>query len=453
MAESLELGNVKALRDDEWYKEYEVSIDAQPIMDAVNTEIAERAKVFKLAGFREGKVPLSIVRNQIGQQVLSHQVDLKVGEFVQQIITQHKFSIAAKPLIEVQELIPDKQLKFTLKLQLLPHVPDVDFDDSRFKALKLFDPQLEEADLERARNSMLEAVRDFQTAPDDYQAQVKDAVIVDYTGKIDNKEFEGNAAQKLRIVIGDKQFVEDLESQLIGLKKGDRVSINVKFPDDYEIKEIAGRDSVFDVTVHEVLKSEKAKEVDDKLVKEKFGIETAEEFNRMLRARMVLDVGNISKMHLRRKLFDIMDEVLDFSVPEESIKADLDVLLKERAGNTADVADKRTEEEVMAELKRLATRRVKIGFALADIVRKYDIHVTDDEIQAVKQADITNNPKDIDKINAFYDDPENVVRIKASLIENKALDFIINTKLQLQKVPISLEEFNKKLEAESALVK
>lgn len=440
--------DINVLQDNELEKEYEVLINTQSIITAVDAEIEERAKTFKLAGFREGKVPLSIVRSQIGGSILSQRIDEQVSTIAQNIINERRLFITNKPHIEIREFNHGGSLKFLLKINVLPTIPDVDYSSKEFDSLEVLELQVSEQDIQQAHNNILEVTRDFKTAPtEDYKAHEKDAVIVDYIGKIDDKEFEGNSAQNLRIVIGNGQFLEDMEKQLIGLKKGDDVSIHVTFPVDYEIESIAGKIAIFQVKVHEVLISEKAAQIDDQFAKEKLGVENVEELNKFLKQKMQEDFSHITRVQLKQKLFEILGKLCDFETPESAIKSDFEMLMEEYKRNPNNTQN-RTEEELHNELMKIAKNRVKMGFILVDLVRKSQIQVTDEDIQARKQADIRRNPGDAQQVSAFYEKAENLDRIKTAIMEDKVVDFIIHQKLHLKGVPISTAEFNKKLEAE-----
>ena len=442
--------NVELLKDEKLLKQYEVKISAASIIQDVDMEVMERAKTFKLAGFRPGKVPLSIVKSQVGTQILSAKVDRRISEAVRDLVQEKKLNLISKPSIEVKDFKQDGDLSFTIEFKLAPSVPKIDFSNKRFDDIEVFTLKISNTDLQKEKENILQAERKFETASDDYKAKKGDALVLDFVATVDDKEFEGNKASSIRIVIGDNQFIREFEDKLVSLKKDDDVSLNVKFPADYHSKDVAGKDAVFKVKVHEVLKVSDGggvKKFDDKFVKEKYGVSTVAEFDKMLEERMRNVFDTFNKMRIKEKIFEIVDELCDIKLDPEVIKSDVETMWID-VQKKPEMLQGKNETEAKKELEVIAQKRVKNGLVLGDLIRENEFSVDDKELQDTINAEIAKNMGGNSKeVSEFYSKQENTEKLRGVLLENKVIDFIIS-KISAKKVEVTVEEFNKRLAGE-----
>jgi len=438
--------DIVAIKDLPDEKEYAITIPAASLIQAVDGEILERAKTFKLAGFREGNVPISIVRGQIGAKILNTQISSRIGSCIQSLVAEKKIIPMGEPAVEVTEFNPETNLKFTIKFKVLPPIPEIDWHSRQFKEIEVLTIDVSDEDVKKARDLISKASADFTVQPDDYKAQVGDAVIVDFVGQIDGQDFEGNRATELRIVIGDGQFISSLEDQLVSLKKEDEKQINVTFPENYHSTELASKSAVFNVKIHSVLKRQLGEQSDDLLV-QNLGGKRGDNLDELLKKKLEIDFSTITRMKTKKELFDAIDAVCSVDIPEQMVTTDYEAMLKDAEASAEQKGQGKLSDDTKEGLRQSARRRVKLGLILSNVARNGEITVGDENVQELQDREIRNRPSEEKEIRNFFGRPENLDRAKASIIEEKIVDIILG-KIPSIKKTLSVAEFNDMLSKE-----
>ena len=426
------------------YREYRVSMPANSVIEDSEKELQEKAANFEMAGFRKGNVPMKIVRKHMGTDILSRYVDKAVAKMLQKIIIDNSLTISAPPGIEIEEFEQDAELRCFVKFELLAPIPEFDYNDTRL-AVDILELNITEQDLDRARGVVMRTDRKFAEAPKDYKALVGDQVIVDYEGRIAGQPFEGNTASGMEIIIGDGQMVDGFEAQMVGTQIGETKAIQVRFPDDYPSEEIATKEAVFKVVIKNIMRLESG-EIDEVMLKE-VGFESVDDFNQMLKERIIADFAVISRLRTKKILFDNIDKVVDMEVPPKMIEVDFkslwsEVLPKLPLG-TKPSADDQTAKKIM----NMARRRVKMGLILADVAKRHEIEVSAEDVEMTRTIEKAKRPEEEAEIDAFYKKNMNIEKIKGAILEEKVVDLL------LEKVPVTIisvtsGEFNDKYAAE-----
>lgn len=435
--------DVTPLRDEPLYKEFQIVIEAREIVQSTDAEILEAAKTFKLAGFREGKVPLSLVKRQIGQQVLHKHINHKISEVLQKVMNQKGLNYSTPPNVEIQDFQPEEALTFIAKIDVLPTIPKIDMKSDNLK-IETLELKITEEDLREAQKAVINATKVFKKVEDNqYASKEGDAVVIDFLGKINGEEFEGNRASSIQIVLGGGQFIPEFESKLIGLTKGITTSIDVKFPVDYHNKDIAGQDAVFEIVVHDILVTDDSEqELNDEFA-QKIGIESLEKLNEMLKQRIQNDFHSIARLRTKKRLFDRIDASYNFDIPQKMLDADYELMWNEIRDNLAKTNPNKSEQEVQVELKDIARRRVKLGLILAEIAKDHKIVLSNEDILAAKETEKMRLPDKSQEIEAFFQKSENIERIRGALLEEKVVDYLIS-QVPTEKITVTPKEFNEK---------
>ena len=257
---------IEVINDSKYQKEFAITTDATTIIGEVDAEIAERAKTFKLAGFRQGAVPTSIVKRQIGESVIAKHINQTIQKIIVKIAKENKIDPSGVPSVDIKEFDQTKTLKFNVKFNILPPVPEIDLtsDDLKIETLKL---DVKQDDIQQAKDALVKMIIPFKDAADDHIITSGDGVVLDFFGTIDGEEFEGNKATQIRINIGEGQFIKDFEDKLIGMKKNDDQTITVTFPQDYHDVKIAGKEVDFKIKIHEIMIPDKDTDIEGELKK------------------------------------------------------------------------------------------------------------------------------------------------------------------------------------------
>ncbi len=433
MAEQVEILESNGLS-----KKFNFTLPAKPILEKVEQEIEDRAKTFKMAGFRDGKVPLPIVRKRIGAEVLGKIIETSVDETLRNYFSEHEIRPALQPHVEIKSFDDKSSLVFEAKVEIFPEVPTVNWENLEIEVL---DINITDEDLKKAHDDILKNFKNFNPAGDAYEAKTGDAVMIDFIGKVNGEEFEGGKGEGIRLELGSNQFISGFEDQLIGSKKGDTKEVNVTFPTDYTSKNLAGKPATFEVTIKEVLAPEAVSNIDDEFAK-KLGLESLDKLNEMIKQKIKADFDGVVRLRTKKLLFDTIDNQYNFEIPEGMLKMDFEIMWAEikKQYEKNPAAFNKPLEELEDEYKKIAARRVRLGILLAETAKNNEINVEERDLQQAVYAEAMQRPGQEKLVIDFYSKKENLERLKGPLLEEKSVDFIL-TKIKTNKKVISSQEF------------
>jgi trigger factor len=434
--------SIEKISDTKSKVEFLTVANALEISKEVDAEIAERAKTFKLAGFSKGKgAPVSIVKRQIGKQVMTEHIDKLIHSLVLRIVKENDLNSVGMPIIEIKEFNPEGELKISIAFNIMPSVPAIDFTSDKYR-IEILELNISNDDIKQAKDALTKMITTYKEAPEGHPAAIGDAIIIDFHGKLNGEEFEGNTASQIRIDIGDGQFIKDFEDKLVGCKKGEEKSIKVKFPKDYNEDKLAGKEVDFEVKVHDVLVKDTNSDAQEEL-KKRFDVKSLEQLDELIQSKITNDFNSISRLRTKKMLFDKIDSECNFDLPEDMIETDFQNMWKDISSKIASGAIKKSEEESKQEVKDIAKRRVKLGLILADVAKKNAITVTEDDMENAKIIEKMKRPDSAEMIDAFFSKQENRDVIQGAVLEEKVVDFIIS-KAQKYSISVTTTEFNEK---------
>jgi trigger factor len=434
--------SIALINDSKFKKEFLVTASAVEISKAADADIAERAKTFKLAGFsRAGGAPVSLVKRQIGKQVLSEHIDKLIQAAIAKIISDNSLNMSGMPSIDIKEFNPDGDIQISVVVNIMADVPHIDLLDEKFR-IETLELNVSPDDVNQAKNALIKMVISYKEAPEGYSAQVGDAVIVDFEGKLNGESFEGNKAEQIRIDIGDGNFIKDFEDKLVGLKKGDDKVLKVKFPNDYNEASLAGQEVDFHVKVHDILVQDGDANVNEELLK-RFEVESIEKLEETIKDKILQDFNSIARLRSKKYLFDKIDAEVDFELPQDMVEGDFNNMWKEVSQKIANGSLNKAEDVARTELEAIARRRVKLGLILADLAKKNNILITEEDIENAKNTEKARRPDQASAIDDFFSKQENRNILQGAILEEKVVDFILG-KVQVFAISVTTKEFNEK---------
>ena len=410
------------------HKQFTVTVPAAELDSRVNKRLEEMKPKVNLKGFRPGKAPVSFLKKQFGKSIMGEVVEQAVNEGSQKVIADNKLKVALQPRVEpvgsVEDAVDGKtDLTFKVIVDLMP---DFETTDPAKLAVERLTADITDADMDEALDRLAKNVRNYNTK--DGAVEKDDLATIDYEGSIDGVPFEGGKGSDFNLTIGSGTFIPGFEDQLIGAKAGDSRDVKVTFPSEYHAPEMAGKDAVFAVTVKEVKTPEDAR-IDDELAK-KLGLDDLATLKDRVKEQLASDYKNASRLHLKRRVLDALDNAHDFSLPPAMVEhefnniwAQVEEELK-REGKTA--ADEgKTEDELKAEYRKIAERRVRLGLVLGKMGEQNGISVQNDEVQRAILARARQFPGQEQQVFEFYSkNPQAQAEIRAPLFEDKVVDFI-----------------------------
>lgn len=426
-----------------------VTIPVAELNEKLEARIKEVAPQMKLKGFRPGKVPASYVKKTFGRDFMGEIINASLNETSQGALDELKLRPAAPAEMNLTSdmdkvIAGQEDLAYEMSLEVMPEFTPVDP-----KTLKLTRPTYEasEEDLDEALKELASQAKSYEDKKGKtVKAADGDQLTIDFLGKIDGEAFDGGAATDADLVIGSGRFIPGFEEQLKGAKVGEEKTIEVTFPEEYQAKHLAGKAATFDVTV-KAIKAEVESTIDDEFAK-RIGLESLDQLKELLKSNLNQQYAGATRFKLKRALLDVLDEGHDFALPPKMVDAEFEgiwaqVSADKDAGQLPEEDAKKSEDELKAEYKKIAERRVRLGLVLAEIGRANNVGVTDQELSNAIMAEARNYPGQEKMVLDFYrQNPNAAAQLRAPIYEEKVVDLIVSI-AEVKDEAISKEELLK----------
>ena len=408
---------------------YEVRVPANDLTEKLEAKIAEITPRLNLKGFRPGKVPTAHVRRIYGKSLMGEVVEQTLTESTQQALDENKLRPAGQPDLKLesdidQVLAGKADLAYELAVEVIPEFEPIDIS-----TLKLKKPVYEPADTEvdEQLKELASQNRTYETRTGKtVKAKDGDMVVADFTGRIGGEAFEGGAATDAQIILGSGQFIPGFEEQLIGAKSGGKVTVKVSFPADYGVDRLAGQEAEFEVDVKDV-RGPVESPADDEFAK-KLGMTDLNALKEALKGQLKSRYDSMSRFKLKRALLDQLDTKHDFPLPPRMVDAEFEGIWSQvqaenaRQGPSEEDKDK-TEDQLKDEYRKIAERRVRLGLVLAELGRRGNIELTDQEVlQAAREEAMRYQGQEQQVFDAIRQNPQMMAQLRAPLYEDKVVD-------------------------------
>jgi trigger factor len=396
-------------------------------MAEIDSEVENRLKrltrTVKLHGFRPGKVPYRVVVQQYGgqvrQEVLGDTLEKSFGE----AIRQQNLKVAGYPKFEAKPPSEDAgHFEYSATFEIYPEVVPGDISKATITR-----PTLEVGDVETSKTLEIMRKQRASYEPADRAAATGDRLTIDYRGTIDGKEFSGSAAQDSMVVLGEGRLLPDFEKQLEGMKSGETRTFELRFPDDYHGKEVAGKTASFEVKLTQVA-APKLPEIDAEFAK---SLGVADGDLAKMRAEVKANLEREVKVRLKNRVKDqVMQALIDatkIDVPKALVETEIQRL---QAQARQDLAARgipvKDDMPIPAEVfEKQAQHRVNLGLILAEVVRAHNLHAKPEQVRAVvdEQAQSYEHPEEV--VKWFYQSPERLRDIESMVLEDNVVAWVL----------------------------
>ncbi len=425
---------------------YGVTVPASDLADKLEARIAELRPQMNIKGFRPGKVPAAHVKRMYGKSLMGEIVQQELNDAPQKALDEAKVRVAASPDLKLEDgdiervLAGQADLAFDLAVQLMP-----EFEPGDITAIALKRPVYEvtEEEVEEQLKTLADSNKSYEAK--EGPAEDGDMVVADFVGRIDGEAFEGGTAEASEIVIGSGRFIPGFEAQLKGAGAGDVVTVNVTFPEDYAAETLKGKAAEFETTVKEV-RAPKADEAIDDAFAKRVGMDTLEALKEAIRNQAGQQYAAASRFKAKRALLDVLDGLHSFDLPPGMVEGEFAAIWSqveaERAsGELSDEDKEKSEEDLRAEYRKIAERRVRLGLVLAEIGQRYNVQVSEQEMQQALFNEIRRYPREQQQqaFEAFRSNPGVQAQLRAPIYEEKVVDLILE-RAKVEDTPVTKEE-------------
>lgn len=426
-------------------REYKVVINAAALESTVNQKLETIRGQVNMPGFRPGKAPAALVKKQYGRALLGEAMEESVNTALQKTLEEKNLRPALQPKVDIQSFEEGKDFECTIAIEVLPEIPAGDY-----KSIKLERLVVEPADTEV--DEFLKRLSEQQKTYEKVERAAADGdqVVIDFSGSVNGVKFDGGTATDYPLVLGSKTFIPGFEEQLIGLKAGDAKTVTVTFPENYGNSDLAGKPAEFACTMKEV-RGGQAVAMDDEMAK-RFGLQSLQELKDNVKRDLGQEYKSLSRMKLKRGLLDQLAEQNSFAVPDGMVDMEFQQIWGEisadKARLDAELAEeKKTEDELKAEYRKIAERRIRLGLLLSEVGRVNNIEVKPEEVTRAMIEQARRFPgQERQVMEYFQKNPEAANSLRAPIFEDKVVDFILEMATVTDK-PVSKEELQKEVEA------
>lgn len=405
--------------------ELEIEISAEDFEAAIEKAYLKARKNIAMPGFRKGKAPRKLIEKEYGEQVFFEDaVNLLYAPVVNGAVEESGLELVTRPEVEVTEISKENGVKLKATCITKPEVEVKDYKGIEVE--KVVNPVTDE-DINKQLDALREKNVTVETV-DDRAAENGDDVVIDFEGFKDDVAFEGGKAEDFTLSLGSGQFIPGFEDQIVGHNAGEDFDINVTFPDEYQVKELAGAPAVFKIKLKSISKKVMP-ELDDDMVKDSTEFDTVDEYKADVKKKLEEANEKHADSEVEAKIFDKVIENMTAEIPQVMFDNRVNEMISELeqglapqgisldlymqyTGQTIDTVKKAYAEQ--------AEKQVKLRLALEKIAKLENIEVTEDELKAEFDKLAEAYKLDVDQIKQFIHDDD----LKKDIAVGKAVDLI-----------------------------
>ncbi|MGB0928081.1 MAG: trigger factor [Pikeienuella sp.] len=426
-------------------REYAMTVPAADLAAKMEAKLTEARAQVQMKGFRKGKAPIALLKKMYGDGMMGEIVQESVDAAMRAHFEETGDMPAQQPDIQItnEDFKEGDDLSVTLKYERLPEIPDADLASVKLERLVA---EVADAEVDEALVKLAESAPSFKSR-DGGAAEDGDQVTFDFLGRVDGEAFEGGAAEDYPLTLGSGQFIPGFEEQLVGTKAGEEKDVKVTFPAEYGAEALAGKDAVFSCTIKDVA-APAAPEINDELAK-KFGAEDLEALKGQMKERLEQEYAGAGRQIVKRKLLDALDASVKFELPESLVTVEAEQIAHQLwHDENPDVQGHDHEKvEPTDEHKALAERRVRLGLLLADMGRKAEVEVTEQEMnQAIFQQAQQYPGQEKQFFDFMRSNEQAMQQLRAPIFEDKVVDYALELADVTDK-PVSKADLEAAIEA------
>ena len=433
-------------------RKLKVTIKADELGERFSARLGKIKDQVQLKGFRKGKVPPAHIKKVFGRTLMSEVLEEAIRETSRKAIADRNERPAIMPDIALAEgqsdmervMAGEADLAYEMSFEVLPEVKIADLTALKLERLVA---DVDDEALDKAIAGLADSNQTF-VAEEGRKVAEGDRVTIDYKGTINGEPFEGGAGEGLSLVIGGANFIPGFEDGLKGAAKGEAREVKGTFPADYPVAELAGKEAVFAVDVKEVERPEKP-EINDEWAKA-MGVESLDKLKEIVSGGIRQEYAAAGRAKLKRELLDVLESAHDFELPPSLVEREFQGIWRQleesRKQGNGPADEGKPEEELKAEYRRIAERRVRLGLVVGEIGDKNKIEVTQDELRRALMEQARRFPGQEKRVYEYFEKtPGALQELRAPIFEDKVIDFIIEQAKPVER-KVSREELTKRVE-------
>lgn len=410
-----------------------IEVDAAKVNDAIKKAYDKNKGKMSVPGFRKGKVPQAMIEKMYGPEVFYEDAAnfLIPDAYAKEVEAAEDLEVVSQPKIDVVQMEKGKNFIFTAEVALKPPV-----DLGKYKGVKIekIDTEVTDEDIDKEIKREQEANARTITV-EDRPVKDGDTAVIDFEGFIGDKAFEGGKGENYPLVIGSGSFIPGFEEQLIGKNTGDDVDVKVTFPEDYNAKDLAGKEALFKVKINEI-KEKELPELDDEFASEVSEFDTMAEYREDVKKNLAEKKEKEAKDKKEDAVIEAIIKDSKMDIPEAMVETQARTMVNDYARRlqsqglsleqyfmfTGLDMDKFTDQ-----MKEGARKRIESRLILEAVVKAENFEVTDEEYEKELERIAGESKMEVDKLKEYIGDDEyGKKQIIDDLKIQKAVDFVVD---------------------------
>jgi trigger factor len=388
-------------------KDLKVFVDKKTMNTYMDDKYEEIKGTVNLKGFRPGKVPREILKRQFGKAVFNEVLDKVIKDTSTKALEENKIKPAGQPKLDLKTYGEDKDLEYIISVTELPKVEIKSIENIKFDqySVKIDNSESEKRIKEIAKNQP-----NFKDASENTKAKEGDLVAFDYTATVDNKTFKGGEGKNTQLTLGKDLFLKGFDKQLLGVKKGDKKTVEAVLPENFPEKELINKKAKFVCKILTIKNPEETK-IDDEFAKN-LGAKDLKDLKSLISKQINDEYTNSLDRLSKNQILKEIEKFKVSEIPENLIEDEIKILSQGMSEEDAKKSRKNFEN--------VAKKRIKVGLILNEFGEQNQIKVTEQELQNEVQKQVRMMPGQEKMVMDFYQkNPSALTSLRGTVYEIK----------------------------------
>ena len=405
-----------------------IEVSAEDVEKAMQSAYQKAKGRISIPGFRKGKAPRKMIEQMYGKGIfLEDAVNALIPEHYSKALGECELEIVSQPKIDLVQTEPGKALIFTAEVAVKPEVTL-----GEYKGVEVPKSEIEVTDEEVDAEVKKEQEKNSRTINvEDRAAQLNDIVTIDFEGSVDGVPFDGGQATEYPLTLGSNTFIPGFEDQLVGAKVGDDVDVKVTFPEEYQAKELAGKEAIFKCAVKKI-EAKELPELDDDFAKDVSEFDTLAEYKEHVKTNLVEKKENEAKHAKEDAAVDKIIENAQMDIPEAMFETQCRQMLDDfsrRMQSQGLSMDQyfqftgMTAEKMMEDMKPQALKRIQTRLVLEKVAEVENIQPTEEEVNEEISKMAEAYKMEVDKLKELLGERE-LEQMKKDMAVQKAVTLV-----------------------------
>ena len=388
-------------------------------------------------GFRKGKAPRRIIEKMYGPEVFYEDaVNYAIDKTYEDAVNETGLTLVSRPSIDIVQIERGKPFIYAAEVAVRPEVTL-----GKYLGLEVekVDKEVTDEDVQKALDRELEKNARLVDV-DNRAAEMGDTVTLDFEGFVDGETFEGGKGENHELVLGSGSFIPGFEEQLAGKSIGEDTEVNVRFPDDYHAKELAGKEAVFKCVIHKIARKEMPA-ADDEFAKDVSEFDTLEEYKEDLKKNLVEDKEKAARQALENEAVEALIDEMEADIPEAMIEANIDSMARDfemRLSQQGISLESylsmfgMDEDAYRAQIRPQAESSIKTRLALEQVVKEAGLEISDEKYEEELKKQAETYKMEVEKLKEIVDE-ESERQMRLDMAVQEAITLITDNAVEVEK--------------------